>query len=131
MIIFEEYINHDTALLMKEKGFNQYTDCWYDEDGEIHVRGNYSYSGQKVYYPETCCQAPTQQLAMRWLREIHNLHIYAFRVNMTDGPEWVYEIQKLDEDWTYSKHHGKTYEECIEEAIKYACTNYVNNADKG
>lgn len=125
MLIHEEYVSNDTAKLMKEKGFNQCTDCWYDEDGEIHVRGNYSYSGQKGYYEDTCCQAPTQQLAMRWLREIHHLHIYAFHVNSTNLPQWVFEIENLDEDWTYSKHHGNTYEECIEEAIKYACANLI------
>lgn len=125
MFILDEYVNPDTARLLREKGFKQITDCWYDEDGEIHVRGNYSYSGQKVFYEETCVNAPTQQVAMRWLREIHKLHIYAFHVDTTDGPQWVYEIEKLGEDWTYSKHHGNTYEECIEEAIKYACQNYV------
>lgn len=69
--------------------------------------------------------APTQEETMDWLRNTHKLHIYAFHTSTWEGTEWCYEIEKMDSDWTFSKHHGLKYEECIEEAIRYAIENYV------
>ena len=122
----DEYVTPETAKMLKEKGFTQITDCWYDEEDNIHVRGNYSCSGDKVFYADTCCNAPTQTVACQWLRLVYKLHIYAFHSKIENGPEWCFEIDKMDEGWTYSRHFGMTYEESIEEAIKYALENFLD-----
>ena len=135
-MITEDYVSFETAKLLKEKGFDNdviCTDCWYDEDGDLHRRGNYSYSGAPVYHKDTCCNAPTLQMAMKWLREIHHLHIEVYRT----ACEYLYIISKVptgsdiyDNGDAYDgddENSGQwsTYEKAVEDAIKYCLENLI------
>ena len=57
----------------------------------------------------------TYDIICRWLREVHGLHIYTFRL----GEKWYYEIH------TYSKVGGDSHDEAIEEAIWYCVNNLI------
>jgi hypothetical protein len=70
----------------------------------------------------------THQSAMKWLREVHKLHIeidvykdikYAWSLSHADSGEYVINPLKL-KDKSYS-----TYEEAVEDAIKYVLENFI------
>ena len=89
-MIEEAYVSFETAKLLKEKGFDEYCYKFYDYDSE------------KIYAEEPfCCNsrsddyaAPTQQMAIRWLREVHHI-ILVFKPGAFSGEDcthWTYEI---------------------------------------
>lgn len=64
--------------------------------------------------------APTQSLAQKWLREVHNIHIQIER----DEDDWKYELYNK---FKYGNKHipngfnnYPTYEEALEEGLKQA-----------
>ncbi|MBO7693547.1 MAG: hypothetical protein J6T10_13025 [Methanobrevibacter sp.] len=93
-MITEDYVSFEIAKLLKEKDFDKdvlVTDWWYDEKGNAHKHQNYSYSGSPVYYKETCCHAPTLQMAIKWLREVHHFHIFTV-------PRWE-DVEYISGEW--------------------------------
>ena len=63
-MIKEDYVSFETAKLLKEKGFKS-DDCHtaYDENGQFFWYGDYSKDRKGAI------DAPTLQMAMKWLRE--------------------------------------------------------------
>lgn len=129
-MILEEYVEFETAKLLKEKGFNEMTDYWYDgETGEAHRRGNYSSSSMAHYDKDRDCNAPTQALAMRWLRETHNVHVVPkkdFFAGYYTGR--VYDGRRetnMERDDYVAIAGYDTYEEACEAAIKYCLENLI------
>ena len=135
-MITEDYVSFQIAKVLKEKDFDKdvlVTDWWYDEKGDAHKHQNYSYSGAPVYYKETCCHAPTLQMAMKWLREVHNLVIepyrtacgYLYTVSTVPYGSTKYDNSESfngdDEDsgqWT-------TWEKACEDGVKYCLENLI------
>lgn len=140
----EQYVSFETAKLLKEKGFDEkchkvylydgtilWSDCFMEGESfvdyhDIELAANYD--GWIVYtqgdYAFLC---PTQQMAMQWLRE-HNIDIIPFH-EILDGDVYWCRIEKkygnllhteLQQDPVY-----KTYEESVEEAIKYSLENLI------
>ena len=73
-MITEDYVSFETAKLLKEKGFDSechshYYAC-HRPDGSVqyHIAEIYSLKSLKDFY-----LAPTLQMAMKWLREVHKL----------------------------------------------------------
>lgn len=66
--ITEDYVSYETAQLLKEKGFKGQCDYAYSN------KGNY-FEIDRSNYSEVYCLRPTHQMAMKWLREVHQLHI--------------------------------------------------------
>ena len=142
-----KYVSFEIAKKLKELGFNERCKAvWYNDSGTHETTLKYlhpewfldpkndgfknvqlkEYNGAHWEY----IGAPTQEEVLSWLRNTHKLHIYAFHTELWYGTEWCYEVEKMDEGWTYSKHHGMEYEECIEEAIKYTLENFVKDEPK-
>lgn len=77
----EQYVTFEVAKLLKEKGFDWKVFHFYDENGHLKHREGDCYSLYNWNYPTNdeygsqYCSAPTQQMACRWLREEHNIHI--------------------------------------------------------
>ena len=71
--------------------------------------------------------APTHQMAMRWLRDIHNIIIEPESV--WNGRKWEYllfVVTSQNADSPYYEHNPyKSYEECVEAAIKYCLENLI------
>jgi hypothetical protein len=73
--------------------------------------------------------APTQQMAMKWLREVHNLFIQI----EFDPPTFSADIYKMDEvdEYGSTKHipptfaNAKSYKEAVEAALKYLLENLI------
>ncbi len=73
-MIEEDYISFETAKLLKEKGFDVYVKSYYNKAAEFNgdmALWNYNISDFRY-------SAPTLQMAMKWLREVHNLAIATY-----------------------------------------------------
>lgn len=118
----EAYVSYKIAKLLKEKGFNEETTHWYNVKESLI--NDYPVTYRNFSNPEKVWLAPTHQMACAWLREVHNIFIlvgwnsiheeYFTRIlNMTDG------IPKRN------IHEHASYEEAIEEALKYCLENLL------
>ena len=117
-MIEEVYVSFETAKLLKDKGFVTPCDWLYCSDGTFGHRNSL---WDKEMFP-----APTQQMAMRWLREIKHIHI-------ATEPYAGYETHScfiwkngMGINWQKSFHTFKTYEEACEEAIKFSIKHLIN-----
>ena len=120
-MITEDYVSFETAKLLKEKGF----------DGDFSKA--YSTNGTLISnFTEDCIIAPTLQMAMKWLREVHNLHCdigYDFRLG------WNNKITSLKETVIDHDIEMKTYpiftidyssyEEACEAGIRYCLEKLI------
>ena len=79
----DEIVSFETAMLLKEKGFNEPCSYYYENndlyklgyyhgDGTGFVRNNSPIDG-RFLCEKMQCTAPTQSLAQKWLRETRNI----------------------------------------------------------
>ncbi len=122
-MITEDYVSFETAKLLKEKGFNWNTDKQFFISDKIV--GDYNIT-DRSRNPERYLDAPTLQMAMKWLREVHKLHV---DVDPSEG-DWNPTVITL-EDWTCAEKFGDnipiqdTYEEACEAGIKYCLEKLI------
>ena len=135
-MIKEDYVSFETAKLLKEKGFDwqqspfyseQYMDEWKQENS--YQIPNPDYDPNIPFDTETITMvAPhiSQSLALKWLREVHNLHIW-FGHSVNKGLAWYYEIHGISDGKV--KHIGGiqcgSYEVACEAALKYTLENLI------
>ena len=128
IVIFE------TAELAKNKGFSGFCNGYFYKDtGEVEPFYCYYSGGLRVedYSDSLCCQAPTQSLLQKWLRENH--HIRVFVTHGISG-NFNYEIRIFDKPndvgkWTRIGHISSfdTYELALEEGLQQSL-KLINNA---
>ncbi len=149
-MITEDYISSETAKLLKERGFES-DDCHtaYDENGEFFFHGDYSKDRHGIV------DAPTHQMAIKWLRKAHNILIVVDYEWECDTTPYYFKIYRLGEngkpervpvkgvsydkddnptehiigyrDWERSNNDYKKYEEACEDAIQYCLKNIISN----
>lgn len=73
-MITEDYVSFEVAKLLKEKGFDEYCEQIYDGDGDLS-RNICGYINEEKANEFFSALAPTHQMAMKWLREVHKLHV--------------------------------------------------------
>ena len=128
-MITEDYVSFETAKLLKEKGFDwECLGTYSTGDKELSISSECPYSND--LNDDMFIATPTLQMAMKWLREVHNLVIQIEFIDYLEhGEVWLYSvlerrtIKRLtgrDEDFT--EH---SYEEACEAAIKYCLENLV------
>lgn len=118
-MIKEEYVSFETAKLLKEKGFDEECVCYYDAEGGFNSHTiNTSFVNHEFSNYFT---APSQQMAMRWLREDHGIFIQIDKE--MGGTRYVASLWK--EDWYLGRVYGntvfQTYESAAEFGIRAAC----------
>lgn len=136
-MITEDYVSFETAKLLKNKGFDGDTNCYYIEES---VDKNLCYSPIRQNHNKRITNnefdiginvssgkisAPTLQMAMKWLREAHHLTIDIFHFR-----DWKVNIKTIDDylkaDYDNPKlKPSETYEEACESAIKYCLRNLI------
>ena len=135
-MIKEAYVSFEVAKLLKEKGFNEY--ClknYWSSDKELHDwKWELSYNRNSDGNSNTKdCSAPTQAMALAWLREIHNKYCdIGYDIDL----DWFFQVIDLKEtvenDYPETKHYHtedetgfNTYEEALEAALKYTLENLI------
>jgi len=145
-MVTEDYVSFEIAKLLKEKGFDEYTFSYYNNDGligfmEVETRISDGY------------QRPTLQMATKWFQEALNILIIPNYEYECDDTPWCYKIFMLEEggkpqrvaikgvsydkdnnptehivgyrDYERSYKDYSTKEEAIEEGIKYCLENLI------
>lgn len=127
-MITEDYCSFELAKLLKEKGFNEPIRCWYDSAKDFHESGVEMRNSDCVS-PTIMC--PTHQMAMKWLRESHNMY-YEIKLLLGEKAEkygrlqlGIYQLNSSEtyvwKDWIYAD----TYVELYENYIKYCLENLI------
>ena len=74
-MLTEDYVSFEIAKLLKEKGFdNEYTNAFYDKSGSLYfidILSDFSEHPDN----DSDIAASTLYVAMKWLREEHNIAI--------------------------------------------------------
>ncbi len=139
-MITEDYVSFETAKLLKEKGFDGDTNCYYIEES---VDKNLCYSPIRQNHNKRITNnefdidinvssgkisAPTLQMAMKWLREVHNIFIdiaFRFSRNADNDINFSYYVEKYENYYGYGDGEFNSYEEACEAAIKYCLENLI------
>ena len=119
--ITEDYVSFEIAKLLKEK--------WFD----IPCRQAY-FNGSLVDYTlygfcdGELLNCPSQSLAIKWLREVHNIYIDI--LTYTTGKNIQFRWVGYDNGRLFSQEKGKTiyfesYEKAVEAAILYVLKNLI------
>jgi len=127
----EQYVSFEIAKLLKEKGFNGYCHV-------VHINNHNSLIGKVISNSElittheykfckdqeNCITIPTQQMACRWLREVHNIHIGVF-IDIDKYVAFLDEIPATGHTSTPIEGDFTTYEDAIESALEYVLKNLI------
>ena len=119
----EDYVSYETAKLLKERGFDIPVRTYYENDDYEIVIDNEIIFGSTRSWNNNCStgyiSAPTQAMAMKWLREACGLIISIEYQGHCPTWKWIIHIKSSDKKHTNFQHYDK-YEETCEVAIKYA-----------
>ena len=127
-MITEDYVSFETAKLLKEKGYCNESIVFYKENGElIHYNVPLNNKGISdtlgVFY-----EAPTLQMAMKWLRKEKGIAIIPVLSSILDNEKFLWDIkivvaktgEKYSQGWIYEKQ-----EDAFNTAIKYCLESLV------
>ena len=126
-MITEDYISCENAKLLKEKGFK----IPYDSFRGVYINGIFKRlnpgDGYGCNSEDEIANVCSLQMAMKWLREVHNISVEPF-VDFGSGDEYWWSV-----DVAYIKKNGlidelcgyNSYEEACEAAIKYCLENLI------
>lgn len=138
----EDYVSFETAKLLKEKGFDEYCKSVY-HFGSVCSVTSLGYNNNEGYGEvidekqnsdfgkyDNAISAPTLQMAMKWLREVHCIDIevrthYLNYLKPNDTRYYSGKILKGSEDVIYTIYSKDTNEEVCEAAIKYCLENLI------
>lgn len=96
-MITEDYISFETAKLLKEKGFDE--GCrryWYK--GNLVFSINEIWNRELDNYEDKGWTAPTLQMVMKWLREVHNILLVVDYDYEFTSTSYIYKIYRLVEN---------------------------------
>ena len=120
--INEDYVSFETAKLLKEKGFNEPIQYFYKFDSKELYRGTVftnTQVGDKFY------NAPTLQMTMKWLREVHNLFIEMHIQNDGSYIGYIYNTNGFGLIGWDKRRVSSSYEQACEAAIKYCLEHLI------
>jgi len=125
-MIKEAYCSYEVSKLLKEKGFAAPCNSWYMlcnngsvKTGMLTESANYNhYDG----FPWTVSRS-THQMALAWLREMHNIFII---VNPYSNTNCYFSLWQGDNYYENPlKKNFSSYEETVEAALKYCLENLI------
>lgn len=126
-MIKEAYVSFEVAKLLNEKHFiGECHKCYYQykEDENRIVLEDIQGDSREI-------DAPTQAMAMRWLREEHDICIYCYPSSLEEygkwesGACWIKDnVSVIFNNCSHSLY-ADTYEEAIESALKYVLENLI------
>lgn len=127
-MITEDYVSFETAKLLKEKGFEGDTSCYFVPNSSKR----WTYQHYHDFDKKDRIECPTLQMAMKWLRKEHYCHIiidYTFTADANLSEEYVSYCYKVENAKTYIQHTQdewyNTSEEACDAAIQYCLKNLI------
>lgn len=128
--ITEDYVSYETSKLLKEKGFDAECKKYYTLKMLSNLYYGCEYVRNRDLKDEDDCIAPTIQMAMKWLREIHHcvicitpLTFYCGEIVSAWGCNiWADDNLEVDEE---STPKFITYEEACEYSIQYCLEKLI------
>lgn len=131
IMIQERYCSFEVNELLREKGFDEPCRSYF-----INDLGDYRRCTVEITNRDCSSEQilrPTHQMAMDWLREVHNILIWFSPVIPTPKPKdetvfyWEWEAKKKSHSHPHVQSHikYKTYEEAVESALKYSLENLI------
>ena len=134
-MITEDYVSFEVAKLLKEKGFNEATNRYYNAQyDEIRTVSDTfmtywnNEDHMKVLMMEGALAIPTHQMAMKWLRE-KDIECVVIPVWNTIGKQYrSYVLSDLGDKYgdNYDSYSDNiSYEEAVEAALKYSLENLI------
>ena len=130
-MITEDYVSFEIAKLLKEKGFDELCHGYFRKDNPndlVKVAQAANWNDEPFF-----TSRPTLQMAMKWLREVHNINPVPYALSLG----WAFDVFDLsNRDITgckeiYSMNFPSksevfnTYEQACEAAIKYCLENLI------
>lgn len=73
LIELEDYCSYEVSNLLSKKGFNYKLNPFYRKDGNKKLQITLGFYGN---YNKFNIPAPTHQMALKWLREIHKIYVF-------------------------------------------------------
>jgi hypothetical protein len=130
--ISEDYVSFETAKLLKEKGFHEKVNYVYHyyTSAPFYQRHLRDFNGEDYKnLRHEHYSAPTLQMAMKWLREVHGLFISIGN----DDLNWCWQILDInhrDENLdpkVMSDSYGcnDSYEEAVSNGLVYCLENLI------
>ena len=128
-MITEDYVSFETAKLLKEKEFDWNCITYYVDYEPNDVKYSMLFENNTTW-EERCYSAPTLQMVMAWLREVHNIFIVIepYTYNYVDEKISSYVASLWQDDNCCENITSKnypTYEETVEAAVKYVLENLI------
>ncbi len=135
IMIAEDYVSFETAKLLKEKGFDWDCKQVYDlvrpqscADGKMY--DNFPDKNPNAH--SELVSAPTLQMTMKWLREVHNLVVSVEPEINTDSEVdlfYVFKIFKIKDTLIQLIYNCyelcDSYEDACKAAIRYTLENLI------
>lgn len=121
-MIKEDYVSFEVAKLLKEKGFAEKTFTYFDN--ELLCNGGWFEWNNS---PMGQISAPTLQMAMKWLREVHKIFIEVYADKAYNAKDIIFNPEVWDKNLNSIWRAGcfTTYEQACEVAIKYCLENLI------
>lgn len=125
--ITEDYCSFEISKLLKDKEFDAECRAAYTNYGKLFTIQIQQYITNILCSKGILwdCVAPTHQMALKWLREVHNINICIFPCHY-DYILWGYDCKIYkNKDLLLSLTKTTSYEEAVEIAIKFALENLI------
>ena len=125
-MIKEAYCSFEVSKLLKEKGFNERSYCYYYLNGEIRQAIADAPWNNGVMEPILIC-APTHQMAMAWLREVHDIETCVEYSIPDDAYNYTIIVKDVTNGFTIIHSEGtyEVYEKATDELLKYCLENLI------
>ena len=133
-MIEEAYVSFEVAKLLKEKGFNEkcrggYHSEFDNNDNPIVMLEEWMAQPYNNDFVDEgfLCSAPTHQMAMAWLREVHKIFIELYVDKAPNFEDIVFRPEVWDKglNSVWRDDGFTTYEEAVEASLKYSLENLI------
>lgn len=135
-MVKEAYVSFEVAKLLKEKGFRERIYSYYKKGHKNPMyTTQFPSNWNEEMLHQDCISAPTLQFTLSWLREKGIIVDVLAQSNKTKNPKYMYNIwdytypqwnrhiEQYQPDFVGSKLDFPTYEQAVEEALKYVLEN--------
>lgn len=124
--ITEDYVSYEVAKLLKEKGFDaKCNKCYaYFADDDIRFL-NLKYPKSAQTLTENRYPCITLQMAIKWLREVHNIDIFPWKIGKGIYSCAIFNSNTGQDLSSNKDFPSEKYEETVETALKYCLENLI------